>query len=352
MFETPGLAVSLPARALVNANLPASLFAIADLAGADLPANLLAAIDLIEQECRRRKLPLVFIARPEIFIGAAPLAWLKDRLNGIRNHLCITDGSFLRVIPHMRNHMFHYCLAVAEAADAFARLRLRAPELLSTLGLQVNTAFTAGRRAQPPILALPPRGVPTAGETALYRFFLDRRFPERGVARSLAAGVSDPARWKTLSRVTYVPLNETSLHDGAFLDAIGSLLAPAARDPSSGIILGLPEQGTVPQRMQTVLAGLCAARSTAPRMDAENIAFATGDPAASIRHDGGPAIDCIAHAASDFWRQPPKSYAAYATMTVHAPNTRRQDGAPLRTLLRSLLGRDPTLRWRPDADAS
>ena len=65
-----------------------------------------------------------------------------------------------------------------------------------------------------------------------------------------------------------------------------------------------------------VLAGLCAARSSIPRVVADNIWFATEDLDLAFLHANSAEITCVAHESFDFWRHPRAFYNSCATVTV------------------------------------
>ncbi len=84
---------------------------------------------------------------PEIFTHGESLAWLARKLGGARDHLAFSDGSTVRILPGMRNHVFFYAQSRLSDGEALARLERRAGELLA--GLDLAGQQRAEIRARP-----------------------------------------------------------------------------------------------------------------------------------------------------------------------------------------------------------
>jgi len=357
MFAAPGLAVSLPARELAEDPPPGSLFGTEHLAEARISSDLRVAVGLIDTACRRRNLPLVFVARPEIFTHAASLAWLQAKLGGVENHLCISDGMAIRVVPSMRNHMFLYRQGIQANTDAFGRLLRRAPELISTLRAQVNTAYgvrLGQQRLAPPTVVIAGESGPPSPAPELYRFYLNRHAAPQSALLSVAAGPLGPDHIAAFPRIIYVPLTEVAARDRAFAEMLASLLLAAYFDPATCMLLRLPQlaapMADISERIAVALAGLCVARRTIPRVLADNILFVTEDAPADWLHRADTTVDLLAHESFDFWRHPIDFYGRCHAITVHASARRRADRAGVRAALAGLLGRAPELCWLPRDD--
>ncbi len=357
MFAAPGLAVSLPARELAEDPPPGSLFGTEHLAEARISSDLRVAVGLIDTACRRRNLPLVFVARPEIFTHSASLAWLQGKLGGVENHLCISDGMAIRVVPSMRNHMFLYRQGIQANTDAFGRLMRRAPELISTLRAQVNTAYgvrLGQQRLAPPTVVIAGESGQPAQAAELYRFYLNRHTAPQSALLSIAAGPLGPDHIAAFTRIVYVPLTEVAARDRAFAQVLGPLLLAAYFDPATCVLLRLPQLAAplvpVSERIAVALAGLCVAPCTIPRVLADNILYVTEDPGADWLHGAGATVDLVAHESFDFWRHPIDFYGRCRAITIHASARRRGDRGGVRAALAGLLGRAPDLRWLPRDD--
>jgi hypothetical protein len=354
VFAAPGLAVSVPVRELAEDPPAGSLYGLDDLARARISSDLRVAVGLIETACRQRSLPLLFITRPEIFTNSASLAWLQAQLRGVQDHLCISDGMTIRVVPEMRNHVFLYRPGVQSNTDGFTRLMRRAPEFISTMSAQVNTAFGVrlhARRVAPPTLVIAAETETAPAEARLYPFYLNRQAAARSAAVSLSSGGMDPGALGAYRRTVYVPLTEVAARDAAFADVLASLLLQAYFDPTMCVVMRLPHlasgTATVADRITTAVAGLCVARVGIPRVVADNIVYTTEDARTDWLCGPQTTLEFLAHEAFDFWRHTSAFYARCQSMTVHAPWRRRGDRAGIRAALCGILGRSPELRWLP-----
>lgn len=359
MFEGSGLAISLPPREMAGAMPPASLFSIDYLADAAISDDLRIAVALVADMCRVHKIPIVLIARPEVFTNSASLAWLQDQLGGIVNHLCITDGMTVRVIPEMRNHVFAYRLGIKANEEAFMRLLHRVPEFILTLESQINTAFSVklnSKRLSPPTQLVPAPPETQLNPPELYPFVFDPHNPLNAAKRSLSAGPIGLAPILDFERLTYIPLTEVAARDRFFAEGIGAALTRAYFDPTFGIILRMPPladpRADIAERIAVGLAGLCAAHTSIPRVLTEKIAWSRDDLDSTIFQSNHPDVDGILHGSFDFWRHPRSFYAACASVTVHMPANRRRDRANIRPLLQDLIREDMKIHWLPYDDLS
>ena len=128
----------------------ARFFRRSDLAAAEFSPALRIAVELVTGICRESGFEPTFVARPEIFTHGESRAWLDKRLGGVKDHLALSDGTTIRLIPGLRNHVFLFGLGRAADGEALQRLERRAPELFGSLHSQVNTALQFGRRRETP----------------------------------------------------------------------------------------------------------------------------------------------------------------------------------------------------------
>jgi hypothetical protein len=351
------LAISIPVRELAEDPPPGSLYGLDHLAEARISSDLRIALGLIETACRQRNLPLVFIARPEIFTNSASLAWLQTQLRGIEDHLCISDGMTIRIVPEMRNHVFLYRPGIQGNTNSFIRLMRRAPELISTMSAQVNTAFGVRlheRRVAPPTIVIAAEHEAALHDTRLYPFFLNRHTAARSASVSLGTGGLDTGHVAAYRRTVYVPLTEVAARDAAFADVLATLLLQAYFDPTMCVVLRLPylasRTATLADRIATALAGLCVTRVGIPRVVADNIVYTTEDARTDWLCGPETTLEFLAHEAFDFWRHTSAFYARCQGITIHAQWRRRSDRAGMRQALRGIIGRSPDLRWLPPDD--
>ncbi len=348
MFEGSGLAISLPASELSALGPASSLFGIEQIRRAPISDDLRTAINVVLAHAG--DLRVVFIARPEVFTNSASLGWLTEKLAGIANHLCISDGLTIRVVPGLRNHMFLYRLGIECNAIACAKLLRRVPEFIGTMAGQVNTALTVkldGRRFLPPTLALPGLARADRAEPQFYPFFLNRNSAKLSAERSFAAGSLLPGSMSRLSQLVYIPLTEVAARDRQFAERIGVAIREAYFDTSTGIILRLPflakTSATIAEGIALGLEGLCVTPASIPRLPAENIVFTNEDLDTKAFHRRN--VHILAHETFDFWRHPPAFYSNCRSVTVHVSALRRPDSTAIRAVLRGVLGRAPEIKW-------
>lgn len=347
MWRETGIAVSLPALEAQTLPRRGSVMGPDELALEALPDDLKRAIQLVRQACAAARAPVVYLPRPEMFTSGASLDWLRRALGPIRDHLAISDGTAVRVVPALRNHVFFHGLHRKADSEALAALARRAPELLSQLSSQVNTALkfpAAGRSAAPPSLALAPAAEALAADAECLPFFCGSDTIEASAAEIGAMGpvVLLPPDG---GRVICVTVTETALLDESFIAIAAEIVARAFFDPQTRIVLQLPA-GPVTEvgaHIEATLRALLGADALIPRAVSERIVFATGNLSPSAF---GGAAELLAHDSFDFWRWPRAYYASFRHVSVWTRRG-RSDAAALRATLSVLCGRSPVLRTAP-----
>jgi hypothetical protein len=352
MFDDVGLAVSLPARELGPVVLPGSLFEAGQLADAPVSPELALALRLVAEACARRGSRLVCLARPEIFVGPAAQAWLAERLGGIANHLCLSDGATIRVVAGLHNHVFLYRPGLRASAEAFRQLARRAPELLAGMASQVNTAFRVplGAGARPPsLLLLPAAADPPAPGGGLLACYFTPGGAEHCANWIVAKGAVSADALAGFARATYLPLTEAALAERAFCETLVGLVARACFDPAACLLLRLPvldsPAASLADRLAAALAGFARGRGQLPQVPPRNVFFLAGDLDAAVPQGLAMPVALVMPESFDFWRHPAAFYARFAAATVLAAAARRHEQAGLAALLGRALGRKPELRW-------
>ena len=268
MLDDGALAVSLPALELAAFRPPGSIFSADDFAAAEFSPALSLAVDLVTGICRESGFEPTFVARPEIFTHGESRAWLAKRLGGVKDHLALSDGTTIRLIPGLRNHVFLFGLGRTADGEALQRLERRAPELFGSLRSQVNTALQFGKRRETPApLAI--AGVDALAPEApqFMRVAINADSVEDSFGRTLKTGaLVRPAR--RFSQLEYVALTETSLNDRGFAKAIAEKLNHVYFDAHRGLILRAPPNAgassKVEDRIRAVVAALVSARARVP----------------------------------------------------------------------------------------
>jgi hypothetical protein len=232
LFER-GALISLPARELAATTPPASVFPVEALDGANLSPALRSALDLVAS-CAPPDRPRLIVARPEMFTHGATLEWLNQALQGVSDHVALSDGETVRLVPGLRNHVYFYALGQSGSLGALERLQRRAPELFTQLHSQVNSALAFrchGRRFAPltqVLMADPPDAPPALRPLAVDRPSLDA---------SLAAAPVSPGPFATLH---YLRLSQSALIEASVARRVTALVAEALGEASRAVVWALP----------------------------------------------------------------------------------------------------------------
>jgi len=280
-----GLAVSLPLRELRDSVLPTSIFDASAWAGAKLSPDLAAAIDLVLRFCALLGRRVAFIYRPEIFTHGETLSWLHRELAGIEDHLSISDGSAIKLVPGLQNHMFLYAPGNESHLSDFRRLTLRAPEIAPQLGLQINSAFSfrhGGQTCRPKSLLLQAQVQPTAPDNDLRKFYLNpNALDTTSVGRSLKSAALAPGRFEHFKSLTYVPFTARAAADAPFCRMVAWMIARSVGDRQGGLlVLGCPsgsrENDPFADRVTRLLMGIQAAGIILPRAILDQVLVSSG----------------------------------------------------------------------------
>ncbi len=349
MLDEGALAVSLPALELKGVRLPGSLFAASDLGAAKLSPALAIAVELVTKQCLDRGYQPVFVARPEIFTHGASLAWLSERLGGAGDHLALSDGTTVRLIPSLRNHVFFYGLGRIHDEAALQRLERRAPELFGVLASQVNTARRFGAQAKTPkpvvIAGLEAR---EAAPPGAYRIAVNIDSVDDSLDRTLRSASPFPPA-ERFAEVEYVALTEASLGDTGFGERLAAKLNLGYFDSRRALILRLPPNAgdsyDVEDRLRATLAALVGARARVPLAAAPHSWFVTSDLTVDRIAEMADAVDFVTHDSFDFWRYSPAFYQVFRTVRIHA-RARMELREGFAEIVAGLTGRDAEIVWR------
>jgi hypothetical protein len=356
-----GLIVSLPARELADFRPSGSLFEEGELRKVVLSEELMSALAAVKQLCAARKLPLRFLARPEIFTHGESLAWLRTRLGDIKDHLCISDGCAVRLIPSLRNHLFLYRLGCYESAVALHRLNYCAPELLGSMTSQVNTAMVFGRGAKasspPPVLLQVARQQQRAAgsvSAAKYHHYLPDPDVGAGVKRALASSVSLSPLLKNLRQVTYVPMTASACHDRPFGKVVAELMAACCTDEFRGCVIRLPglaarDDTRASSALVQILQGM---KLRAKPKHRPAIVLTGADWIAQLPAALSCPVALALHSSYEFWQHPRERYSHFRDIAVFSPRAAGSDEAGLRKLLSLGLDRKTKLTFlRPPRES-
>ncbi len=345
------LVISVPARELADLDLPGSVFGIDVLRGAKISSELRVAVELVAAfDFDRGASPHVrCIARPEMFTHGPSLAWLMQRLAGVSEHICFSDGTALKLVPGLKNHLFAYGLQGHKRFTDFKKLTRRAPELLGQFKTQINSFHRVARdgfafEPSPWLLSPPEAG---GSEPAwFHEFYLNPHSLEDSAERMLGWGTLDPPSLIDYSTIRYVPLTECAVYDEQFQQLLADIIVDTYFDPTACLLMRLPPTGTeITDTMRLALTGIRGAQRHVPQTRAENIFFLSGDADSRVLADLGPRLSWVLHHSFDFWRHPVSAYAASEEIIVFLDRqwTRASDAA--KKLLAKAFGQAPLFQF-------
>jgi hypothetical protein len=338
--------ISVPAYDLRNVDTPGSVFDVGELQRLSIPGDLRRAVQLVSAVCRK---PLC-MTRPEIFTCGAARRWLDDQLGTVRNHVCLSDGSAIKVIDGLANHVFLFRLDHRRNSEALGNLLSWAPELFAQIRSQINTFHGArlnGRPAQPPTALLLPKTRSSDAMPEFFQFFPSTHSTENSARLIMATGPVSEPNLQQFSEVTYVPFTECSAHDPSFSRVLAQKIAAAYFNPDQCILIRLPRPNeNVAELLQQLTVALDAIRGPGivmPRIPARNILLLRHDLPENFFDDPHDRLGMMFDSSFDFWRYTQALYRRLHGLT-YVPNG---DGHGLKTVVRgfsAILGRPPSGR--------
>jgi hypothetical protein len=332
------LLVSVPGSQIAGLALPGSVFGWPALRDAPLDPALRLALRLVVGHAEAARLRLRFVARPEIFTHGRPRAWLDDRIGDTADHLILTDGTTLRTLPGLRNHMFFYPRGAPAQESALRDLAALVPELFASLTSQVNGALAFRLGAEPvrPPVALMRSVACIPLEQPVEAPFLFHAGDPKRVAMVSAAEAVDTAEAPPPDRpLHFIPLSGVALADAGFVAGLGRLLRQAAFGEAEHVVsLGLPVADgagdDLAQRIAAVLRALAGAGLRYPCARSWGVRFTTAPPSPAALDGGRLTL----HPGTPFWRFGLSLYTTARRIEVAGDEA----GAPFRTLLNTWLG--------------
>jgi hypothetical protein len=309
MFAPTGLAISLPGAELAALDLPGSVTEPQPVLDGQLSAELRAALLLVLGACRRRRVPVRVVARPEIFTHGDAERWVRSRLGDVVQHLCISDGTTIKQLPGCRTHVFFYRLGSHDNYAALQRLSVRAPELVACVESQINTALPLGvgvHRFVPAPLYLTRAVAFPRPPARLLPFFFNRHSAEDSANRIARRGEFAPGQVPEHAEILYLPLTEAALQDAGFARAVTEIIVRAFDRPHHLLVLRLPWAEATPRtltaQMEAFLPRLRDSGITIPRFCPPNVLLATDDLAEDSPLLAARPWTMMFHESFDFWR--------------------------------------------------
>jgi hypothetical protein len=303
MFDR-GIAVSLPGSHAAALRVSGSVFGYEELRDTVLPPELRIATMLVVEAAARQRVPVRFVARPEVFTHGVLVERLAERLGGAADHVALCDGHAFRPIAGLRNHLFFYRRGSPDACAALRRLVQVAPEMFCALASQVNgtLAFRVGGTwHRPPATPMAFDETPRTAAPMLLPLLCHAYDPGRSADAALSDEVGDalpPLAEDAVVR--FVPLTESVLADSAFMRVLAERLLRAFIRDEPPLLLQLPLTGAgdIGEQIVAVVRALAATGLVFPRHAAVSARWATG-PLKAERMRGATIL---VHPGLDFWR--------------------------------------------------
>jgi hypothetical protein len=303
MFDS-GIAVSLPGSHAAALRVSGSVFGYDELRDTVLPPELRVATMLVLEAAAQRRVPVRFVARPEVFTHGVLTERLAARLGGAADHIALCDGQAFRPLAGLRNHLFFYRRGSPDACAALRRLVQVAPEMFGALASQVNgtLAFRVGGIwHRPPASLMAFAETPRTAAPMLLPLFCHAYDP----VRSADAALSNDAGEAALplaedAALRFVPLTESVLADSAFMRVLAERLLRAFIRNEPALLLQLPLTGAgdIGEQIVAVVRAFAATGLVFPRHAALSARWATG-PLEAERMRGATIL---VHPGLDFWR--------------------------------------------------
>lgn len=325
IFGPGGLAISLPGAELGSLELPGSVSEPEAVLAGRLSADLRTALLLILRAYYPSRVPVRVVARPEIFTHGDAERWLRARLDNVTQHLCISDGTTIKLLPGCQTHVFFYRLATYRNYTALQRLSARAPELVARVESQVNTALPLGmgvNRFVPEPIYLTHAATFPRPVARLMPFFFNKHSAEDTANRIEHRGEVTLEQVPEYEDLIYLPLTETALHDADFARAVAETVVQAFFRPESLLVLRLPsvedESNALTAQIHAVLPRLRDTGVTIPRCCPPNVLLATSDLAEDSALFEASPWTMMFHESFDFWRHTEAYYRRADRVVVMA----------------------------------
>lgn len=345
--RTP-LLISVPAVELERTRPAGSVLPARQLLSAPFSPALKWALQGVLSQLEPLHGEILCVARPEMHTHGESLAWLMARCHGAREHLCLSNGQTMKLIPGLTNDLFFYGAHRASGLRDWQALLRRAPELLSGVRRQYNSAFgrsEADGAAMPEPALLMPQGT-RAGDALMwcYPFYLNRHSHADSAERMLELGGTELPALDAFDRVELVDCNESALLDVHFCHRLAERVAASARDASRCLILLLPETeetgGTAVRRLTTLLEGVQRGLTPVPRLRLDNVLAVTElDEAAFLARRCN--FDLLLHESTPLWAHDPGLFRTAREVHLYQPRQALGQRAQLLALQSACMDRQP-----------
>jgi len=318
------LIVSVPGRELQKIRPSSSIFPAEQLPDDGISPALRDALGLVLHHSSEWEQPTLLVARPEIFPGGETLSWLQNRIPGATTHVAISDGSAVKLIPGLKNHVFFYSFGNGIDENVLKTLVRRTSRQLGALRSQWNSAYALrfeGKNVSLPTTALAGYHNPLIPDRPLFKLYLDKGNIAASMETISAIPAIDSARLNSYSQITYVTLTHSLLGAEKFRSVLGKVVLEHFFDDSSALVFALPETDGKMQGVSPSLeAFLTAARDTTfpiPKLAASNIFLSFGELSdAALDVLDVPVMLWLSDDTA-LWRHPPSYYQKFESIRVY-----------------------------------
>jgi hypothetical protein len=345
MSAPNAVVISLPARELAKFDIPSSVFDLTPALRSAMAPDLRRALELVCQEYGGGvQAPIRCVARPEMFTHGASLGWLKEKLGASPEHISLSDGSAVKLLPTFRNHVFTYGLQSQRRNLEFKSLMRRAPEILGQCESQINSyhrVASQGLAAEPtPNLLM--SAEPAASDSPwFYGFYLNPHSVEDSTERMLSWGDLEGPRLADFREITYIPLTECAARDVSFQRMLAELMVSIYFDKRKCLLIRLPLPGLeLTERLRIALEGIRGAAAHLPQARSKNIFLLADDMPDAALEQIDSRLKVILHQTFEFWRYSRATYAN-ADVTVHLDADWKKVSEAAKKLLAEAFGQPP-----------
>ena len=351
MKKSP-LIVSVPAGELAHCEIPATVFPVEQLLAGSISAPLRCALGIVQQAFGKKYSALWCVARPEMFVEASTLGWLKARLDGALDHICLTDGRALKAIPGMRNRLFFYAGEWVSSVNHLRACLLRAPEQLSQFYGTINDqgailAEFPEHTLESEVL-LGPVQVEKSGLAWSFPLYANPHSHEDSANRMLARG-DHLASMDLDTRVADFELvvsTEASLQDLNFCRVIAGKINDAAFSAGRRLVIQLPElepsrNGNI-ERMVVFLGGLARSGVAIPRAYLSGVQLVSDLSVIALENTeakkGKARYHLTIPQSLSTWRHAGELFSSAKSVTCYIDETKHKMASTVTGSLRKMIG--------------
>lgn len=348
------LLISVPSYELNRMGPLGSVFDAKKLENAPFSQGLNHALQIVQQALAPNYSKVLCVSRPEMFTHGESLAWLQERTEGAQDHLYLSNGQAMKLLPGFNNSLFVYGLDRQSGNEQFRTLLRRAPELLGEFTQRFNCLHDGPTDWRQPAnnWALLQAPLPPSELSWYYPFYMNRHSNNDSAERMLRWGSSEPPPLAPYRDLRVFWCGEAALHDQHFCHALGQAVIETSRQPHSGLMLVMPtfenEEGGILQRMGSTIDGLRRSGLCIPRVRIDNVMLMTDLPEGML-HGLPIPFELNLHETAPMWQYTHDFYAQANTINLYT--ARQLAGAsPMNAShVETLLGKPPTMRpWTPE----